>query len=40
MARPVEAVKSPAEAARAVSCMCRHWELRQNAPGGPLHLDL
>ena len=33
MARPVEAVKSPAEAARAVSCVCRRRVLRQCAPG-------
>ena len=33
MVRPAEAVKSPAEAARAVSFVCRHWELGQCAPG-------
>ena len=33
MARPAEAVKSPAEAARAVSDVCRHWDLGQCAPG-------
>ena len=32
MAHPAEAVKSPAEAARAVSVVCRHWELGQRAP--------
>ena len=33
MARPAEAVKSPAEAAYALNCLCRHRKLGERAPG-------
>ena len=33
MARPAEAVKSPAEAAYALNCLCRHRKLGERALG-------